>query len=77
MAKEWGKYGIRVNAVAPGIIDTRMIQNMNSDLLDLTISNIALKTKGSVESVADVCSFLASDKSSYITGQVLRVDGGI
>lgn len=74
---ELGRYGIRVNAIAPGITDTDMIQNMQKELLDKSISRTALHRLGYSNDIAEAILFLISDKSSYVTGQVIRVDGGI
>ena len=68
---------VRVNCIAPGIIETDMIKAMDDGLKESTISHSALKRAGSPEEVAKVAVFLASEMSSYITGQVIRVDGGM
>lgn len=77
VAKEVGRYGIRVNVVAPGFIATDMTANLEGKGLDRIIENIPLRRIGDVEDVASIVSFLASQEASYITGQVLQVDGGI
>ncbi|RKJ54160.1 SDR family oxidoreductase [bacterium 1XD42-1] len=77
LAVELGKYGIRVNAVAPGIIDTDMGNEIQSELMNRILSNTVMKRKGLVQEIANVIAFLASDQASFITGQILRVDGGL
>lgn len=77
-AKELAPMGIRVNAVAPGIVKTERFEELyekNGDKIDARIQKIALGRLGTPEDVADACSFLASDRSSYISGQILGVDG--
>ncbi len=68
---------IRVNCIAPGIIDTDMIATMTEKLKTEVLEHSAMKRLGTPEEVAKVAIFLASDMSSYITGQTIRVDGGI
>ena len=75
LAKEVASYGIRVNAVAPGFIDTDMTRDLKQK--DEFIKRIPLGRFGRPEDVAKVVTFLASEKSCYITGQVLKVDGGL
>ena len=77
LAKEVGGYGIRVNAVAPGFIATDMTESLPADVVSEAVKRVALKRMGTVQDVADIVSFLASDRASYITGQVFQVDGGI
>jgi len=77
LAKEVGSYGIRVNVVAPGFIQTDMIAKLDEKLMQQHIANIPLRRMGNVQDVSDLVSFLASNRASYITGQVLQVDGGI
>lgn len=75
LARELGKYGIRVNAVAPGVIKTDMVSALPKAVIDPIINNIPLKRMGEPEDVANAFLFLASDLASYITGAVLSVDG--
>lgn len=75
LSREVGKYGIRVNTVLPGIIETRMFRGNNAEMK--VIEDSSLGRTGLVEEVAGVVVFLASEMSSYITGQAIRVDGGM
>lgn len=77
LALEWGSYSIRVNAVAPGVIETDMGNQIEPDLLEQVIGHSVMKRFGKPEEIANVIAFLASDLASYITGQVIRVDGGL
>ncbi|MDO4819061.1 MAG: 3-oxoacyl-[acyl-carrier-protein] reductase [Prevotella sp.] len=77
IGQEIGSRGIRANAIAPGFIDTAMTQALPEETRKAWIQNIPLRRAGSVEDVANVALFLASDLSSYISGQVLQVDGGM
>lgn len=76
LAVEVGRRGILVNAVAPGVIETEMSQDVRDLAGDEIISNIVLKRYGRPEDIAEAVWFLCSDLSGYITGQVLSVDGG-
>lgn len=76
LASEFARYGIRVNSVAPGMVDTPMIQTIPEDILQQKIAAIPLKRKGTPEDLANLVLFLASDMSSYITGQVIHCNGG-
>lgn len=77
LAKEIGSRNILVNAVAPGFIKTEMTENLPEDIKENTNKNIPVKRIGNVRDVANVVKFLASEDSSYITGQVINVDGGM
>lgn len=74
-AKELGRYGITVNAVAPGLIETDLIKDMKPDVRDKMLSNISLGRIGTPEDVAKVVLFLSSDLASYVSGSVIAVDG--
>jgi len=76
-AKELASKNIRVNAVAPGFIDTEMTRQLPQEKLQQTISGIRMGRIGTAEEVARAIVFLASDMSSYVTGQVLGIDGGM
>jgi 3-oxoacyl-[acyl-carrier protein] reductase len=75
-AQELANFGIRVNAVAPGLIDTKMLRSVKAEKLALMQARVPLKRLGTPEDVANAIAFLASEQASYITGQVLRIDGG-
>ena len=77
LAAEYGKYQIRVNAVAPALIDTDMKDNLNAEELAYYQNRTVLGRNATVKDVANLVSFLASSKSSFITGQIIRVDGGL
>ena len=77
LSRELAPFGITVNAVAPGYIETDMLKGMPEEVLTRYSDLIPLGRLGTAEEVAQLVLFLASDKSSYITGQVIRVDGGL
>jgi 3-oxoacyl-[acyl-carrier protein] reductase len=76
-AKELGPRGIRVNAVAPGLIATDMIAHLSPDLIERRVADTALRRLGTPADVARAIRFLVSDEAAFITGQVLGVDGGL
>lgn len=77
LAKEIASRNILVNAIAPGFIETNMTDVLKDDVKQEIAKNIPLKRMGTTQDVANVVKFLASDDSSYITGQVINVDGGM
>lgn len=77
IAEELGASGIRANCIAPGITDTEMLQTMPGYIVDNLKESVDLRRVGTPADMANVAAFLLSDMSSYITGQVLRVDGGM
>ena len=76
LAKELGPLGITVNAIAPGFIDTDLIQDIRQEVREDLISHIALGRIGTPDDIAKTAIFLASDLGSYVNGQVIGVDGG-
>ncbi|MGI9526391.1 MAG: 3-oxoacyl-[acyl-carrier-protein] reductase, partial [Weeksellaceae bacterium] len=77
VAQELGSRSIRCNVVAPGFIETEMTAKLDEKVVEEWRNNIPLKRGGTVEDIANSCLFLGSDLSSYITGQVISVDGGM
>ncbi|MGN0010425.1 MAG: 3-oxoacyl-[acyl-carrier-protein] reductase [Marinilabiliaceae bacterium] len=77
IAQEMGKRGIRANAIAPGFIITAMTDQLSDEVKKAWCDKIPLHRGGTPEDIADVALFLASDLSSYVTGQVIQVDGGM
>ncbi|MBQ4006000.1 MAG: 3-oxoacyl-[Muribaculaceae bacterium] len=77
VAQEMGSRGIRANAIAPGFIETAMTAALPDEVRREWIQRIPLRRGGTVDDIANVATFLASDMSSYITGQVIQVDGGM
>ncbi|MBO4936691.1 MAG: 3-oxoacyl-[acyl-carrier-protein] reductase [Alistipes sp.] len=75
MAKEMGARGIRCNAIAPGFIETDMTDKLNDATKQAIISSVSLGRMGTVDEIANVALFLASDMSSYISGEVIKVTG--
>ena len=76
-SRELGRYGIRVNAIAPGFTLTEMVQQMPEKILDGMVARTPLGRMGQPRDIANAYLFLATDEASFITGQTLRVDGGI
>ena len=76
-ALELSRYGIRVNAIAPGFIDTVLTQQVPAEVREKFIHQIPLRRMGQPEEIADLVAFLVSDSSSYITGQCIQIDGGL
>lgn len=77
IAKEIGSRNIRCNVIAPGFIETEMTAALGEDVINKWSENIPLKKPGSTEDIANACLYLSSDMSSYVTGQVLSVCGGM
>ncbi|WP_341225103.1 3-oxoacyl-[acyl-carrier-protein] reductase [uncultured Arcticibacterium sp.] len=77
VAKELGSRGVRCNAIAPGFIETEMTDALDPESLKTWLAGIPLKRAGQGSDIANACVFLASDMSTYITGQTLVVDGGM
>lgn len=77
LAKETAKRGVRVNAIAPGFIKTDMTGKLKEDMIQAIMDQVPMNRMGEPEDVAKAVIYLASDLSSYVTGQVLTVDGGM
>ena len=77
LAEELGSKGIRANCIAPGITETDMLSSMTEEVINETVMATDSQRSGKPEDIANAALFLASDLSSYITGQILRVDGGM
>lgn len=77
IAQELGPKGVRANAVAPGFIETAMTAQLPEEIRKDWMKKIPLRRGGQVEDIANVCVFLASDMSSYVSGQVIQIDGGM
>lgn len=77
LSKELSDYGIRVNAVAPGVVNTKLISTMTRNEFENIMNHCSLKRFGEPEEIANMIMILASDLSSYVTGQIIRVDGGM
>jgi len=77
LSREVGIYGVRANIIAPGITKTEMLSSMTDETIEQTANSTALARCGMPHEIANVAAFLISDMSSYITGQVIRVDGGM
>ncbi|MDR3724533.1 MAG: SDR family NAD(P)-dependent oxidoreductase [Terracidiphilus sp.] len=76
VANELAPYGIRVNAIAPGLIDTHMAEQMETKAGESMVARSAMKRLGRPQEIADIAVFLASEQSSFINGQIIRADGG-
>lgn len=77
IAQELGPKGVRANAVAPGFIETAMTAQLPEEIRKDWMQKIPLRRGGQTEDIANVCLFLASDLSSYVSGQVIQIDGGM
>ncbi|MCB0615247.1 MAG: SDR family oxidoreductase, partial [Phaeodactylibacter sp.] len=77
IAKEMGSRSIRCNAIAPGFIETDMTDALDEKVKEGYLANIPMKRLGKAEEVADVCVFLGSDLSTYVSGQVISVCGAL
>jgi len=77
LAKEVASYNIRVNVICPGYIETDMVNSLNANIKKSIKESIPVKRLGRADEVAQLCVFLAMDKSSYITGEAIRIDGGL
>jgi len=78
VAKELGAFGVNVNAVAPGLIETQMLKESEArdKIIDMAMGEIVLKRVGQPEDLAHVVTFLASDRARHVTGEIIKVDGG-
>ena len=76
MARELGGAGIRVNAVAPGLTETKMLSALDQNAMEEILKGMALKRFAKPEEIAEVIMFLSSDSASYVNGEVIKVDGG-
>ena len=79
LASEWGEHGIRVNAVAPGVVMTDLVEegiNLGNVTEEQYLGRIPMGELGELNDVVEAVLFLASDEASFVTGEVLRVDGG-
>ncbi|MFI5763611.1 3-oxoacyl-ACP reductase FabG [Streptomyces sp. NPDC051563] len=77
LSKEVARFGVRANVVAPGLIATDMTEAMTAKARESVLAKIPLRRIGTAQEVADTVAFLASERAAYITGQVIRIDGGI
>ena len=77
LSKEVGAYGIRVNCVAPGFIESKMTEKIPKEMMDKYIEQIPLRRMGRVDEVANVVAFLACEQASYLSGNTITIDGGM
>jgi 3-oxoacyl-[acyl-carrier protein] reductase len=77
LARECGRYGVRANVVAPGLISTDMTADLPAEVAERHLASVPLGRAGTPEEVADLVSFLVSDRAAYITGQVVEINGGL
>jgi 3-oxoacyl-[acyl-carrier protein] reductase len=77
LAQEFAPYGIRVNALAPSMVKTRMQEQMGEEANEEILRRTALKRNAEPEEIAKLALFVASDDSAFITGQIIRIDGGL
>ena len=77
LAKELGPSNINVNAICPGLIDTKMNKNLTKETIDEIVNNTPLGRIGKPEDVANLTEFLLSEKANFITGQIITIDGGL
>lgn len=77
LAKEVAAYNIRVNTVCPGFINTEIVASLHENIKKDILNTIPVKRLGEVDEVASLCVFLASDKANYMTGEVVKIDGGL
>ncbi|MED7948954.1 3-oxoacyl-ACP reductase FabG [Streptomyces sp. BE303] len=76
LSQEVGRFGIRANVVAPGYIDTDLVARLPDEAVGRALEQVSLRRLGRPEEVAELIAFLVSDRAAYITGEVLRIDGG-
>ena len=76
LARELGSQGIRINAISPGLIATKMVNEIEKEALEKISAGLASRRIGSPEEIASVVAFLANDQSSFINGENIKVDGG-
>ena len=77
IAKELGSRGIRINAIAPGFIETQMTDILKEEVKEQMLNSISLKKFGKPSDISNLVNFLASEESDYITGEVIKIDGGM